>query len=321
MPCIRDIFDAEQWKKIQDNFSAITNVGIRTLDSAGKLFVPASGQPRLCTELFKNKPEFCEACVPPSMNTIGTGARIVSFSCIPQLHNFVSPIKLENMVLGYLIVGPMILLIRHPKEHYRAIAKDLGVDIDDFWSAIVELKVVSMQRAYALMDLMKDIADYIVRLSFQKMDEKRQLLLKGAPRVDKLCNTLLDVAIQVSGADIGSIMFYDSAKQTFTIKSSRGLSEEVVKKSNVKIGDGIAGLAAKEKVSFLINEDQTDNRIKPYLTRPSIKSSMIIPLKVEERVMGVMNLGTSEANRVRFDVNNLKVVNKLVDLAAVAFYE
>jgi len=74
----------------------------------------------------------------------------------------------------------------------------------------------------------------------------------------------------------------------------------------------------REGKSFLIDDNLQDNRIKQYLSRPSIVSSMVIPIKVEEKVLGVMNLGAARSSDVRFNPGSVRVVNSLVDLATLA---
>jgi len=117
-------------------------------------------------------------------------------------------------------------------------------------------------------------------------------------------------------------MFVDEKeKDVLTIRASRGLPEDVVKNTRVRLGDGISGLAAKERVALLIDEQHSDNRISSHLNRRYIKSSMVIPIKMDSRTVGIMNLGALGTSEVRFDADNLKVMNRLIDLATLAFRE
>jgi hypothetical protein len=45
---------------------------------------------------------------------------------------------------------------------------------------------------------------------------------------------------------------------------------------------------------------------------------MVLPINVENRVMGVINLGALKTSAVRFNNGNLKLMNKLIDLATLA---
>lgn len=137
-------------------------------------------------------------------------------------------------------------------------------------------------------------------------------------KLNRIFDVLLDVAFDVCQADIGSVMFLDDARKNLTIRISRGIPEEITKSARVKLGEGISGLVAKEGRSYLIDDNIKDNRIRPYLNRPHISSSMVLPIKLENRVVGVMNLGTLKTSPVKFGLGNIGVMNKLIDLVTVA---
>lgn len=322
---LHDVIDVKEWQRIQDNFSAVTSVGLRTVDSQGQPFTRASGTPRLCNDYLKKSPfrnEICGQCLPTFLGGLGIVDKNLTYTCkLPRLTNFIAPLRAGERVLGYLIMGPLFLVMRFPKEQYRAVAEQYNLDLDELWSGIVELKVLSFQGAQSLIELIKDIADNMLKLAYQYVRPEDGLRVSQALDVDKLLEALLDVAVQVSGADMGSIMFMEPREGALTIRASKGLSDDVIRNTRVKVGEGISGLAAKERQSFLINEDSRDNRIKSYLNRPFIQSSMVIPIRLENKVMGVMNLGALEHSPIRFEPANLKMMSRLIDLATLALHE
>lgn len=321
---LRDLIEVREWQKIQDDFSAATQVGLRLVDAQGVALTSPSGQPRLCAELLKDpaiqdKP--CGPCLPTFLGGKSILDKNLGFACeVAGLHNFAAPLRINSdKVLGYFIVGPLILVMFKPKEEYRKAAGELGLDLEDFWSAIIEIKVVSFHGVQALVELIKDVGEFILRLAYQsKTREKGVTMAADSSKLTGLLDALLDVAFEISGADIGSIMFFDKANDELTIRACRGIPDEIARKVRTKLGSGISGLAAKEGESFLIDENMKDTRIKPYLKRPYISSSMVVPLKIKEQVLGVMNLGTLNTSPVRFNQNNIGLMRKLTSLAAVA---
>lgn len=321
---IKDILDLKQWKKIQDNFSAITGVCLRTVDLQGNAITPPSNEPQICEELTKKSTtinKLCGNCLPTFLGGKAIIDKNLSFNCLPGVHNFLAPLKLnaQDEALGYLIIGPVILVMRKPKEEYLKVAEELGLDSQYLWNSISEIKVVSFQGIQSLVELIKDVGDYTLKSSYQRLLQERELNTSSEiPKIGKLWESLLEVAFQLSGADIGSIMSFDKLHDELTIKVSRGIPEDIVRTAKVKLGDGISGMAAKEGRSLLINEDIDDNRIRPYLNRPSLGSSMILPLKAKNRIVGVMNLGALKTSSARFSLDNLNLMDKLADLASVA---
>ncbi|MDD5729702.1 MAG: PocR ligand-binding domain-containing protein [Candidatus Omnitrophica bacterium] len=321
---LSDLIDVKSWQRIQDNFSQVTNVCVRTVDSEGLPVTAPSGEPRLCTELLSGSPvksKICAFCLPTFLGGKGIVDKNLSYSCISGLTNFLTPLRVDDKVVGYLIIGPVILGMRKSKEQYLKLAEDLNLDVEDLWSAIVELKVVSQQGAQSLVEFIKDIADYVLKLAYTNMQMRKEVGMFESARLSRIWDALLDVAVQVSGADTGSVMFFDKVRDVLTIRAAKGLSDEVVRNTKVRMGEGISGTAAKEKMSFLINENEADNRIKNYLKRPQIKSAMVVPIQAENTVLGVMNLGSSEPKAGTFDADSMKLIGRLIDLATVSFHE
>jgi len=322
---LKDLIEIKAWQKIQDNFSAITDICLRTFDAKGNPVTSSSREPRLCRELLRNSPlkkKVCTGCLPTFLGGREVVDKNLSFTCHAGLCSFITPLRIEGRVVGYTIIGPVVLVMRKAKEEYQQIAEKFNLDLEDFWSALLEIKTVSFQGIQSLVELIRDVGEYTIKLAYQNIVKGKEMMMApDSPKLSRLLNALLEVAFQVTGADIGSIMFFDNDNGELTIKASRGIPEEIVRSTRVKLGDGISGIAAKERTSFLINDDVKDNRIKPYLNRPYISSSMVLPINVGARVRGVVNLGALKTSAVRFDNNNLKSMNKLIDLAAVALHE
>jgi putative methionine-R-sulfoxide reductase with GAF domain len=256
----------------------------------------------------------------------------LSFSCTAGVHHFIAPLIIDkDKILGYLILGPVILVMRKPKEEYAAMAHELRIEQDELWNAILEIKTISFHCAQSLLELIKDVAEYTLKLSYQRLIKERGIAPAedsgtphvqwlGSAKLNRLLDALLDVAFETSRADIGSVMFYDKTNNELTIKASRGIAENIVKNAKVKMGEGISGIAIKEGRAFLIDTATRDSRITPYLARPQIRSSMVIPLKIEDTVVGVMNVGALNTSPVQFNEESLALMIKLADLATVAIH-
>ncbi|MFC1709995.1 GAF domain-containing protein [Candidatus Omnitrophota bacterium] len=228
---------------------------------------------------------------------------------------------MKNKPIAYFLLGPLILIMRRPKEEYVGAAQKLGLDLEDLWSALLEIKVATFQSAKSICELIKDLTEYALKLSYESKFQQEELILAlGSAKLAKFLEALLDVAFEISGADVGSVMFLDRESNELTIKASKGIPDEIVKNTRVKVGSSVSGIAAKEGRPFLLDDKVSDNRIKRYLKRPQISSSMVIPLKIENDVVGVMNVGALETSPVRFTQTNLKLMNRLLDLAALAIH-
>jgi ligand-binding sensor protein len=325
---LKDLIDIKAWQKVQDNFSEVTEVSLRTVDIRGDLLTNPSRPARLCNFLMKDsslKDKICGACIPTFLGGKGIVDRNLTFHCEAEgIYNFVAPLRLDdNKDLGYVVLGPVILVMRKNKEEYRKIAEDLGLTLEDFWSALLEIKVMSFQGMQSLIELIKDVGQYAMGLAYKNIMKKEGTLTFESAnlKLKKLFELLMDVAFEISGADIGSIMFFDKTSDAFTIRVSRGIPEEVAINTKIKLGDGISGTVAEGGKPVLLDNETKDNRIKQYLTRPYINSSMVLPFKSEDRVVGIMNLAALQTSPIKFNKENLDLMNRLIDLASIAIQE
>jgi ligand-binding sensor protein len=311
---LKDLGDNEEWQRMQNSFSDITGVGIRILEENGKPFTTPSQIPRLCSDFLKNFKQEVNTCLPSFLGGTGTVDKNLSYSCHDGLRNFILPIRLkENKIIGYVILGPVILIARDKKEEYAKLAEEMGMKLDDLWSALLEIRVVSMRGIKSMVKFAEDIIEYAIKTTHNKIIKETDDLNK----INNAFNVLLDVAFEISQADIGSIMANNQAGEDLTIRAAKGIPEEVINTARVKIGEGISGIVAKEGKPFLINEKVGDNRIKPYLNRPYIGSSMVLPIKTENRVVGVMNLGILKNSVLKFSEETIQTMTKLMDLVNV----
>jgi GAF domain-containing protein len=97
--------------------------------------------------------------------------------------------------------------------------------------------------------------------------------------------------------NICSIMLGDEITGELTIKSARGLNNEVVKQTRIKFGEQIAGLVAIEGKPLLMENIED----APWFKRKSMvqyntKSLLSLPLKIQEKVIGVMNLNNKKTS-------------------------
>lgn len=311
---LKDLVNNKNWQEMQNSFSEISGIGIRILEENGRLFTIPSNTPRLCAEFLRNQPldKSADICLPTFLGGNGVVDKNLSYSCHHTgLRNFIIPLRLdENRIIGYIILGPVILIGREKKEEYNQLTEDLNISLDDLWSQLLEIKVVSLRGIKSMIKFIEDITEYAIKSTHSNLLKESGHLTK----LSRIFNILLDVAFEISQADIGSIMAVNEGGRDLTIHFSRGIPEEIINNTRVKFGEGISGIAAKEDRSFLINDKIADNRIKPYLRRPYIGSSMVLPIKTEDRVVGVMNLGALKGSETKFSEENIQAITKLMHL-------
>ncbi|MDD4899212.1 MAG: PocR ligand-binding domain-containing protein [Candidatus Omnitrophica bacterium] len=316
---LKDSLNLKVWQKIQDNFAAVTDVSMRTYDAEGRPVIAPSFQPRLCQQLSRQSPlrdKLCGLCLPTFLGGKAVVDKNLSYSCLAGFHNFFVPLRFgSEKIAGYIVFGPVILIARKPKEEYLRLANDLNTNAEELWSAILEIKVVSLHYMQSLTQLIADVFAYTAKMEGEEAGQKS--VKSEDAKWNRVLEILLDVALEMSQADIGSVMLLDEKKQMLTIRNSQGLPEEVKKNSRVYLGEGISGIAAQEGSAFLLNKNIQDNRLKVLLRRPYINSAMVLPLRLHDKIVGVVNLGTKSPS-VNFTQDNINIMQKLISLVNVS---
>src|SRR3989338_6637382 len=192
----------------------------------------------------------------------------------------------KDHALAHIIVGPVILTKRLESEEYLKIANQLNLKNDRLWDVISEIRVISFVAIKGILDLLSVVFKDVVELNLEKKRLyatrfNRKILPKEISdaaqemymdiHLDELLVTILDMALNLTKDECGSIMVLDEKSGELTIKVSRGLGEGEVRRAPLKLGEGISGLSAQENVSFVISGGKVDSRIQHLLKRPEIK--------------------------------------------------
>jgi GAF domain-containing protein len=113
--------------------------------------------------------------------------------------------------------------------------------------------------------------------------------------ISMVAEVFIEFVSELLDLNICSIMLCDELTGELTIKGARGLDSQLVKRTRLRLGDGIAGRVALEGKPVLIEDIES----APLFGRKSIaqyntKSLLCLPLKIGDKVIGVMNLNNKK---------------------------
>jgi len=325
---LADLVPSNELQEMQDSFSEVANVSMRTIDANGRPLTVMSNISSICQD------KFCKQCLPAFLGGEGIIDEELSFECMPGLKHYLIPLEISlssttSLILGYMIVGPVVFMKRSDKEEYRDAAGKMGIELDQLWSWILELRVFSYRGIHSLKDMIENMTSRILNLAYAKMLMQKKVSGSRTVRLferrvvnlqhrDEFLELFLDFVMQVTQGSAGSVMLLDSHKGILEVRSSRGLPSFIARKASLKLGEGISGLAAEMKKPFLINEEHVDQLILDRLKRPAIFSSMVVPIRSREDVYGVVNISSDKAQPVRFDETTLALVTRAAGIAGIA---
>jgi len=325
------LVDIEDWRKIQHYFSDVLGVTLRTIDINGKLLARTGSCSELCTELLKECYDsgFCKNCIikkSPLKEKIGIGKQI-NLKCSVGLDLFVVPIKaFRDKIVAYVIIGPLILNKRKDKSAYAEYAKKSGIKLEHLMDTLISINVFSYSKVYSIVKLLESTFSHMTQTGYHK---KR--LGEIAPKVreidplfmryyeEKVFNSFLKTCMIALDADSGSVMTLDKNTDTLHIKVASKIDQNIIDHTNIKLGEGIAGLAAANAEPIILPKDEKKDGLASKMKRRHIKSAMIMPFnKLDDmEVYGVLNLNIIRKNR-EFSEKDIAFTKELTSLASIA---
>ena len=159
--------------------------------------------------------------------------------------------------------------------------------------------------------------------------DKTRLALEAALRVSEIASSgsplpqavqgMVEAAIELLQAEQGSIMLLEEDGQTLTLVASYGLPNEVPIGETIKVGESVAGRVLATGKPLLLGAIDKDAFVNFVPKSRDISSSIVVPLRVQGRGIGVLNLAVTDSPE-HFGDEDLRVAQMFADQAAGLLY-
>jgi signal transduction histidine kinase/DNA-binding response OmpR family regulator len=134
----------------------------------------------------------------------------------------------------------------------------------------------------------------------------------------ELLNKIVKLAAGVTQAEIGSVMLISPTNEYMTIEASIGLDPKLSSTVKLPIGSSIAGYVAKSGEALIVKNVEKDKRFQRINRERYTSASLLcLPLKITNRILGVINLANKKNGKV-FTNHDLKLAATFASQAAVA---
>ncbi|MEA2425209.1 MAG: hypothetical protein QOH13_1619 [Thermoleophilaceae bacterium] len=114
--------------------------------------------------------------------------------------------------------------------------------------------------------------------------------------IDELLSELLLQITDMLNADTAAILLLDEERALLRVRAEHGLYGDVDSRFTVPVGAGFAGRIVSERRSIVIDDVSKADVVSPIL-RQKVSSLVGVPLLVENRIIGVMHVGTTTPRR------------------------
>ena len=127
--------------------------------------------------------------------------------------------------------------------------------------------------------------------------------------IDALLSSLLEKAMEVTGARIGSVFFYDHERQRLRVVDHRGLTPGPARNAYIRINKTVLGEVIRRKKPMLITDIEADPRThRANDPRYGAPSFLAMPILARSGVIAVLSLANKSDARL-FDADDERILS------------
>ncbi len=170
-----DVIDRDTLQALQDAFADATGMAALTTDDTGAV-TELSNPTDFCMNLTRKSREGCERCnkcdLQGGSEASRTGRPSVYY-CHGGLVDFAAPIIVNGQHIGSLI-GGQVLTEKPDEAKFRKIAREIGVDPDDYVAAVKKVPIVPKKQIDAAANLLYQMANALSETGYQRALAQQQ---------------------------------------------------------------------------------------------------------------------------------------------------
>jgi signal transduction protein with GAF and PtsI domain len=126
---------------------------------------------------------------------------------------------------------------------------------------------------------------------------------------EKALDTILRSALDLFGANRGSVMLIDEVRQKLIIAAAIGIKPEYIAKGGPKVGEGIAGYVVQTGEALLLSPKIKTEQYKNFEMKDTeLRSSICAPLRSRHKIVGVMSCSITDPKMRLFTEYDLKLL-------------
>lgn len=136
--------------------------------------------------------------------------------------------------------------------------------------------------------------------------------------LEEVLRLIVEMAARMLNARTCSLMLLDETTGELVIAAAQSAGEAYLNRPHLKVGDGIAGLVAREGKLIAVPDVLTDPRFlaKEMAEHEGLRALLSVPLVVRDRIIGVFNCYKAEPHR--FTDAEVKLLTTLANQTALA---
>lgn len=251
---LSDVVDINFLQELQDNFAKIFGVASITVDLKGPVTKP-SNFTDFCIKYTRGSESGYKRCNECDINCGKIAAekgQAVIYDCHAGLTDFAVPIIVNNKQIGS-ILGGQILTQEPDEEKFRALARELGIDEQEYIEALKKIKIVPKEKVEAAAQILFLVANAISETAAKNIyltaKNKRENALRkvfeaisGSLDSNRIKNIIVNEVAKALNPDVCLIATYDNMNDYFYIDDYSQYKSRETDKDYVSINTRTEGV-------------------------------------------------------------------------------
>jgi two-component system, sensor histidine kinase PdtaS len=140
----------------------------------------------------------------------------------------------------------------------------------------------------------------------------------GRMEAGRTLNAITSITSKVMGVDSCSIYLKEEKSSRLVLKATTGLAREAIGNASLEFGEGLTGWTVTHGQPVAIRDALTDPRFKllPEAREEGLRSLMAVPLSIQGRTIGAINVQTAVMRD--FTADEIELLSLIANLAAGA---
>ncbi len=237
---------------------------------------------------------------------------------IASLNNF-------NWIVSIRKKYPLLPIILYTNiEKHQVLKQALRLGINDYLSAPLTKEDIqnSIQanlshsqslRNYVLLESRRATQQLQARVNDLETLTELARLVTSSLDVDIVLRTIVEAAVELTGAEEGSLLLIDEKTGELYMRAARNFNEDFVSTFRMPVNDSIIG-SVVQNGKVVIFDDNTPQKIK---TAYLVHSLIYIPLKFRDQIIGVLGVDNRH-KRLVFSQKDVSLLTTMAEYAVIA---
>lgn len=227
---VDELIDLHVLQQFQDSFAKALGMASVSVDNVKGTITEPSNFTDFCMKYTRGSTEGnkrCIACDIDGGKKSGNTGKPAVYSCHAGLVDFAAPIVVDGVQIGA-ILGGQVLDAPPDEDKFRKIAREIGVDEDEYIAALRKITVVPREKINAAADML-----YVFANSISKMGHHNRLLVHETENFQTISEAMFEnIGIVTDVVNNFSVQIEQLIKASDELLESSTISKNKVKETD-----------------------------------------------------------------------------------------